>query len=221
MNAETHETTAPVQHAKPHRRRAFRAAIIVLAVIGVTLGIKYTRHHVFPKRFAVVEEGELYRSGYLETWPLERVIEKHQLRTVLTLMNDEPGTPRQENERATLRAADVELVRIGMPGDGRGAFDDLDAAAAVIADERRRPLLVHCAAGVHRTTAAYAAWRMKYCGWDIGQALEEAARYGITPQSKPELCDHLRRYYEERVQAGDVPETPPASTTTADPSGRP
>ncbi len=166
------------------------------------MGIKYGRHHVLAKRFAVVVPGQLYRSGYLEQWPLARVIRKYRLKTVLTLMTNEPDMPYQQKEEALLKREGVALVRVGMPGDGCADFDLLDRAAEAIADESRRPLLVHCAAGVCRTGAAYAAWRMKYCGWDVDQALAEAGRYGITPRRKPQLCEHLRRYYESLVCRG-------------------
>ena len=174
---------------------------IAVVIVGAGAGVKYGRHYVLAKRFAVVVPGQLYRSGYLEPWPLQRMIRKYDLETVLTLTTNEPDMPHQQKEEAVLERDGVALIRIGMPGDGRADFDLLDRAAEVIADEPHRPLLVHCAAGVHRTGAAYAAWRMKYCGWNADRALAEAGEHGITLRRKPELCEHLRRYYASRVLA--------------------
>jgi len=196
MDVCAHESGGGVGGRK---RRVLRWAVAVALVVGLAVTIKLGRHHVFPRRFAVVEQGQLYRSGYLEPWPLERVIRKYELETVLSLMTDEPDTVRQKQEEAILQREGVQLYRIGMPGDGCADFDLLDQAADAIADGANRPLLVHCAAGVHRTSAAYAAWRMKSCGWDVERALAEAAEYGVTPRGEPELCRHLRRYYESRV----------------------
>ena len=114
-------------------------------------------------------------------------------------MSDEPDMAHQQKEEAILEREGVALIRIGMPGDGCADFDLLDQAADVIADQAHRPLLVHCAAGVHRTSAAYAAWRMKHCGWSLDQALAEAAKYGVTVGGEPELCEHLGGYFESRI----------------------
>jgi protein tyrosine/serine phosphatase len=179
------------------QRRALRWAALVVGVVALVAVVKYGRHHVIAKRFATVVPGELYRSGYLEPWPLRRVIENHHIRTVVTLLDDEPD---QQPEKNVLAEEGVELVRIPMPGDGRGDFDALDRAADAIADESKRPMLVHCAAGVNRTSAAYVAWRVKHCGWSLDEALDEVADYGITPDRRPGLVDHLRRYYETRVK---------------------
>lgn len=187
------------------RRRAIWAILVVLLAGGVV--VKYGRHYFFPKRFAVVVPGELYRSGYLEPWPLERVIRQYRLKTVLCLLGDEPDMPDQRKEEDVLAREHVELIRIGMPGDGLASFDLLEQAANVLADESRRPLLVHCAAGVNRTGAALAVWRMKHCGWDADQALAEAEQHGLTARNNPELQAHLREYYWARIASQDEVKT--------------
>ena len=152
---------------------------------------------------AVVEPGQLYRSGYLEPRPLHRVIREHKLKTILALLNNEPDTPEHQTEDKVACAGGVKLIRIGMPGDGCGDFDALDRAADVIADPANRPLLVHCAAGVHRTGAAYAAYRMKHCGWELDKALAEGEKYGYPITGKPALVAHLREYYQTRVRGNE------------------
>jgi protein tyrosine/serine phosphatase len=189
------------------RRRRRRRILLVLILAGAAIaGIKYGRHHVLPKRFAEVEAGQLYRSGYCEPWPLERVIERHGLRTILTLMSDEPESSEQQKEDAVALRHGVQIVRIGMPGDGRAEFELLDLAADTMADESKHPMLVHCSAGVNRTGAAYAAYRMKHCGWTFEEALAEAQKYGYSPGRTPQLRTHLQGYYQSRIVA-----TQPAS----------
>jgi len=174
--------------------------LLVLAVLTAAgVAVKYGRYQIFPKRFAVVEPGQLYRSGHLEPWPLERVIREHGIRTILALTRPEPDTRKQQQEAAVVAREGLELIRIGMPGDGCAPFDSLDQAADVIADTAHRPLLVHCAAGVHRTGASYAAWRIRYCGWTLEQVFDEARRHHVTPDSSPKLCAHIRRYYASRA----------------------
>ncbi len=170
------------------------AGVVLFA--GAILTVKYGRYYVFPRRFAVVEPGRLYRSGYCEPGPLTRVIREHRIKTILTLLGSEPDSPEQQKEEAVARREGVELLRIPMPGDGRGEFAALDAAADAMADPARQPMLVHCYAGVNRTGAAFVAYRLKYQGWTFEQAIAEAEKYGYSPRSTPQLREHLRAYAE-------------------------
>lgn len=175
---------------------------VVLGLLAVTAGVlvvKYTRHHIFPRRFAVVEQGQIFRSGQLERGPLNRVLDDHDIRTILVLLNDEPDNPTQQMQAAVTRERGVEMIRIPMPGNGCAEFDALEAAAAVIERAEHRPLLVHCAAGVMRTGASLAVWRMNYQGWDVETALAEMIRHGYRPELDPRLRDHLQEYYRTRI----------------------
>jgi len=169
---------------------------VLIALVTV---VKEGRHFIFPKRFFEVVPGRIYRSGYLEQGPLRRVIDQHGLKTVLALLNDEPEDPDQQRENRILAEKGVKLIRIGMPGNGLADFDLLDQAATMLADASTHPVLVHCSAGVNRTGAVVAAWRMKYCGWDPDRAIDEAQRCGWSPWKNPELRDHLREYHRTRV----------------------
>ncbi len=180
-------------------RRVVLLGLVLLVAVALGLAIKFGQYHVVPRRFVEVVPGHVYRSGYLEQWPLRRVIEKHGIKTILTLLNDEPDNPDQEQEGRLAAEKNVCVLRIGMPGDGLAEFDKLDKAAEMLADSSNHPLLVHCAAGVNRTGAVCAAWRMKYCGWSPERALEEAERCGWSPEDNPELREHLMAYYRSRV----------------------
>lgn len=173
------------------------AIVAVLVLIGV--GIKYGRYHVFAKRFAVVEEGQVYRSGLLKAGPLERVIREHEIRTILTLLKFEEDDPDQVAEKALAEREGIAILRIPMPGNGCGTFDQLEQAAGSVADEAHWPMLVHCAAGVQRTGASLAVWRMKYGGWNLEQALAEMRRHGYDEGDNPELREHLMEFSRERL----------------------
>ena len=69
-------------------------------------------------------------------------------------------------------------------------------AADAMADASKQPMLVHCWAGVNRTGAAYVAYRLKHCGWPLERAMAEAEANGYSPDSTPQLKEHLQRYAE-------------------------
>lgn len=178
------------------RPRLLVANVIVLAL--VLLGVSY-RDYFVPKRFAEVEKEQLFRSAELKPGPLRMVIEKNRIHTILTLLSEEADSPGQRAEREVAAEKGLTIQRVPMPGNGCGSDDDLDRAAAIIADTAQRPLLVHCAAGVNRTAAAYAAYRMKYEGWTPEQAIAEHDRFGWSIRENDALCRRLREYYDARI----------------------
>ncbi len=201
--------------AEPQPPRGIKGKYVVLAIGLVALSaavvsIKLGRHHYLPKRFHEVEAGQLYRSGYIEPAPLRRIIDDKHIKTILCLLNDEPENPDQKKEEAVVREKGIRFIRVGMPGDGLGTFEDLDRAADALAAESNRPLLVHCAGGENRTGAAYAAYRMKHCGWSFEQAIAEGDKFGLPIRDKLELVAHLKAY-RDHLAAASPPATPSPS----------
>lgn len=204
---------APTAAAYVRRNRQRALIIVLLALVGTAggIGYKYARHHIFPKRFAEVVPGKLYRSGYCEPGPLTRIIQEHHIKTILVLLEDQPNSPEQQKEMAVVQREGVKVIRIPMPGDGCAEFDDLEKASDVIADPANQPLLVHCYAGTNRTGAAYAVWRMRHCGWNYDRTLGECEDHELSHHYSAKLFAHLERYYRERI-AGAA--TQPASRPT-------
>jgi len=176
-----------------------RWLVVVVVVALVGLGIKHGRYHVFPKRFAVVEPGQVYRSGMVKPGPLSRVVQEYEIKTILTLLKFEEDDSDQAAEEALAVREGISILRIPMPGDGCAEFDLLEQAAAILADESHRPILVHCAAGIQRTGASLAVWRMKYQGWSLEQVLSEMREHGYDAEDNPELREHLKRFLGERL----------------------
>jgi protein tyrosine/serine phosphatase len=173
--------------------------VLALVAVALAVTVKEGRYYLLPKRFFTVESGTLYRSGYLEPMPLRKVIAEQKLKTIVCLLNNEPDNPDQRKEESVVRETGVRLVRIGMPGTGLANFDALDQAADAIADRANWPILVHCAGGQNRTGAAWAAYRMKHCGWSFDRAIAEGDKFGLSLRDKPELVEHLRTYCQQRV----------------------
>jgi protein tyrosine/serine phosphatase len=165
----------------------------VILIFMMFAGLKECRHHVFLDNFGTVVKGEVYRSGQLTAPQLERVIKRYGLRTVI---NTREEHARVDAEAATCRAHDVRMVRIAMPGDGRGEYAQYEEALRVLEDPNARPVLVHCARGTHRTGAVIAGYRVHVQGWEKEKALREMKRYRFDPREHP-LIQHLEPFLED------------------------
>ena len=166
-------------------------AVGILVVMTV-FGCKEFRHYLFLDNFGVVVEGEVYRSGQLTAPQLERVIRQYALRTVI---NTREEGARVGVEAKACREHNVRMVRIAMPGDGRGTYDQYTEALDILQDPEARPVLVHCARGTHRTGALIAAYRVLGQGWEAEEALNEMRRYRFDPRGHP-LVPHLMEFFD-------------------------
>lgn len=142
-------------------RRATVALTLVAAGVAAAVGFAFSEEGG-PKRFGVVVEGELYRSGQLVPPHLERIVELYGVREIIDLNGPEPGLPGQAEEFAFAGRAGIPLHRFALAGDGTGDWREYAKALSVIDRCRRegKPVLIHCAAGSQRTSLAVAFYRL-------------------------------------------------------------
>ena len=186
---------------KRKRYRVFLLAAVLAVAAGV--GLYKARHFVLLDNFGVVEAGAVYRSGQLQPYQLERVIRDYGLKTVINTREEEAPADLMKAEAEVCARLGVEHIRLPMPGDGRGAYDQYEQALAVLEDPDRLPALVHCARGTHRTGAIIAAYRVKVQGRDAAEALAEMETYRFDPEEHP-LVPYLTEYL------APAPKTAPA-----------
>jgi protein tyrosine/serine phosphatase len=157
------------------------AGVVVAGiVVGLPVGHAHYRQANL-RNFKVVRPGVLYRSGQLSLDGLDRLIDAHGIRTVVSLRDSDDGNspPPDAAEEAFCKAVDVRHVRIaprswwpqydGPPPAEQGVTTFL----SVMDDPSNHPVLLHCFAGVHRTGAMVAVYRMQFDGWSNAEALEE------------------------------------------------
>jgi len=176
-------------------KRPLFLILVLLIPPGAAVAVReYRDYQRYPRRFAEVVPDAIYRGGYPTAANIRNLHDEKAIRAVINL-TDEKNTP---EERAMIKAIErlgVRFFRIKMPGDGCGDFTSLDMAADAMANKQNWPLFLHCAAGKQRSNAVTAAYRMKYCGWSFGRALEELQKkYDLDPKSEQKLCEHLQRY---------------------------
>jgi len=148
-----------------------------LLLVAAVAFVSCRARSAYPKRFAAVVPGRLYRSGAVTPEQLKRLTRELHLRTVVSLLN-----PAAEVTRAERRAAErlgLRWINIPLPGNGASTAAQRERIKAALFDPDNAPLLVHCAAGTNRTGLAVALYRLHRQGWTLEQVLEEMKRFGF------------------------------------------
>ena len=163
--------------------------LVLVLIVGGPFAYRAAKHRTY-RNFRVVEDGTLYRSGQMTPAGFERVCRERGIRTVIKLReaNDEKAADvaADDAEEAYCRAHGITFIRL-LPKDweedeaGRVPMEDnLRWFERAMADPAQtpRPVLVHCFAGIHRTGAMVAAYRMRFQGWSNAEAVAELQSRG-------------------------------------------
>jgi hypothetical protein len=182
-------------------RRGLLAALVGLASEQLW---RHGRDYVFADQFAVVVPGKIYRGAWQQPWPMRRVVAKYKIKTVLALAHP-PTHPLAMREKAMAgelgyRWVHIPIVEERINGDRQTISDQLEKAAAVLADPRNQPVYFHCHHGINRASMVQMAYRTRYCGWTLEEATAEIARsFGLVEVAHGPDFRHLERFYRERV----------------------
>lgn len=182
-------------------RRLLVAGLVVLA------GEQTWRHghdYLFADRFATVEPGRIYRGAWQKDWPMRRIVRDCQIKTVVALAHtaDHDLAVREAalSKELGFRWVHIPIVDFRGENERVNVSDQLEAAAAAIADPKNQPVYFHCHHGINRTSMAQMAYRMLYCDWTLEQASEEIdRRFGLVEASRGPDYRHMERFYRERV----------------------
>jgi protein tyrosine/serine phosphatase len=180
------------------------AAVLVGGPIGYA---RYQKTHF--RNFRTVQSGQLYRSGQLSADGLKRVVHDYGLRTVITLRDPrEPGDPPpdlaeekycRDQELYYFRLPHRSLAREGsvwLKVNGKARVDaNVERFLKIIDDPKNHPVLVHCLAGMHRTGAYVAIYRMEYDRWTSAEAIAEMKAAGYDNiEEQNDILGYLQTY---------------------------
>lgn len=194
--------------------------VVVALIIGGPFAYRAAKHRTY-RNLRVVEDGVLYRSGQMSPAGFERVCRERGIRTVVKLReaNDEKAADvaADDAEEAYCRAHGITFIRL-LPKDweeddtGRVPMEDnLRWFERAMADPAQtpRPVLVHCFAGIHRTGAMVAAYRMAFQGWSNAEAVAELQSRGrSTTTYVGNLIPYLTNKYRPERRPGAVGDPP-------------
>lgn len=134
------------------------------------------------RHFSVVKPGVLMRSGQPRTRDLDEIRNRHGLKTIVCARGGTRHPLRGRwfrKERAWCKKNGVELVHMPFSDKALPPEDIFERFVSVLRDAHRRPVLVHCEQGFHRTGVLCAAYRVACDGWTLADALTELDLLGF------------------------------------------
>ncbi len=197
----------PVIYNSPDLRiaqRKWRGLLIIgvcliLAVIAFfVIWNNGLRDALMPRNFGVVEPGQLYRSGQISRWQIERTLRDHDIKVIVALSATGKARDMDAEKKAAVELGiDRELFPLG--GDGTGQIEQYAAAIAAIdrAKKTGKPVLVHCVAGAQRTGGVIAAYEMLVEHRPPQEAYTQMRQYGHDPHDNPHLLEYLNAHMAE------------------------
>ncbi|HEV3255753.1 MAG TPA: tyrosine-protein phosphatase [Gemmataceae bacterium] len=191
----------------------FIAALLVAGPIGYAW---YWQRQI--RNLRVVRDGVLYRSGQMSLAGLKSVVHDYGIRTVISLRDGtHPGEPPPDSEEEDYCwAQELTYCRI-TPQDWDSRLGTAPAEEgvrkfrAIMDDPDNYPVLIHCWAGIHRTGAFCAIYRMEYEHWTNEAAMAEMRDCGYTNlDNELDILGYLEQY-RPRWQAATDPAGPATS----------
>lgn len=175
--ASTPESTPPAAE-KPSKRGKIVSMVLLLVLLAGVVWYADDGHELFwPKRWGVVQEGAIYRSGEPLPIATARPVRAHGIRTIIDLGAHTPGTDEEIAAQQKAEELGITRYRFGLIGDATGDPNDYVAALRLINDPANQPVWVHCAAGSERTGMLIALHRVIVDGWDVDRAYDETHAY--------------------------------------------
>lgn len=185
------------------------AGLVLLGVGGLPFAYRSVVSTKY-RNLRVVQPGRLYRSGQMSVEGLAKTVQERGIKTVVCLRDArDDGKPVPDTGEADWCAANgVQHVVLspavwkspGAGGDAPPVEPNLRAFLGLVTDESKRPVLVHCFAGIHRTGGYVALYRMEVDGWSADEAIREMQSMG-TPRTTfdGEIAGYLRGYERGRL----------------------
>lgn len=144
----------------------------------------------------VIQPGVFVRAAQLDERTLENLVKKEGIRTIINLRGEGTGKDWYEAELNVVRRNNLDLVNIGMSADRLPHRKDLIKLLDTFRDAKR-PMLVHCKAGVDRTGEAAAIFQMLYMNKSKTEALEMLSpKYGHFEFFKPAKIYFIRDLWQ-------------------------
>jgi tyrosine-protein phosphatase SIW14 len=185
--------------------------ILAMAIIGVP-AVFYRIGYSTEKRFREVTPGKFYRCGQMSADAFRKQIREHGIKTVINLQDEFPDPVLSSGywdsphipESQVCAEAGARYMFLTWAGE-RGLLARTEASPThrpqviddflqVCDDASNYPILIHCMAGLHRTGALTAVYRMEYEGWPVADAVRELRANGYGDRKATTANDYIYEY---------------------------
>jgi len=186
-------TAARLPRRTKRGRTARRAGLALLALSVLVAGWfawkDFLQPRLFAKRFGVVIEHELYRSGRIHPSLLPKVLGQYGIDDIVSLTYPSNAPRYQQLEERLTTERGIRLQRFPLFGNGTGDPAHVVDALIAIHDAigHGDQVLVQCAAGSERTGGVIYLYRTLVLGESPDAAYAELLGYGHRPSRNPKL----------------------------------
>ena len=202
------------------RTRWILASLLAIAIVGVP-ALRYRMIYSTEKRFREVTPDKFYRCGQMSADAFRRNLREHQIKLVINLQDEYPDpllatgfwdTPHVPESQVCAEVG-AKFVFLTWAGDkGLLARNEaspthrpqvIDDFLKLCDDPQNYPILIHCMAGLHRTGALTAVYRMEYEGWPVADAARELRANGYGDRKATTANDYIYEYlfqYQPRAR---------------------
>lgn len=179
---------------------------LIFCLVVVVPFVHYRDNYTHAKRLRVVTEGKFYRSGCLTASGFREAIERHGIKTVINLMeeNQDPNLPEhyfggqriRESELCKSLGVDYRLILLDLKHPVSFLTERPECINNYLEtmDKIEYPALIHCKAGLHRTGALVAIYRMEYEGWSVAEAMIELKSHGYGDKMATSYNPYIEQY---------------------------
>jgi protein tyrosine/serine phosphatase len=155
-----------------------------------------------PRKFRTVDAGQIYASGQIDRHLLREVLADNHIKTIVSLVADDPTDPDVDAEIQTAREMQIDRHVFPLNGDGTGDIHSYATAVKQIVDATKesKPVLLHCSSGAQRSNGATFYYRVFIEHWNADDAAREMVTNGFSPHSNPYLIDYLNSHMREMAE---------------------
>ena len=174
--------------------------IVALLVAGPAIAVWQQQKQL--RGLHVVRDGVLYRSGQPKVGGLKRFVHERGIRTIINLRDKNiSGTPAvDEAKEKFCTKEEIHFYRLPpLNYDGPDNTHPIDANVEkfleIMRDPSNYPVLVHCHAGIHRTGALCAIFRMEFDQWSNEEAIAEMKAGGyVNFDNEEDVRGYMEHY---------------------------
>ena len=113
MDREESGATTGTQQKRKHL-----TLVLVVLLIGGTIWTydEFVKYSIFPKRFGVVEEGVLYRSGQISATLIKKTLQKHDIGVIVMMSGYDPQGHDKRAEKEVAEELGVDIYNFPLGG---------------------------------------------------------------------------------------------------------